>query len=690
MWKYYRRLLGICLCLCMCIGSVCGLTVTAVEENGAFAVRLPGSVHAGEPLQAAAENVPEGCTVIYSWKVGGVPVTGTGDTYTPTEDDLMKTIEVTAAATDGNALLTASASLFFSDLPVIYINTEGGQAITSKEEYINADMVIQGGGNYPDETFEGVTEIRGRGNSTWTMYPKKPYKLKLDKKTDLFGMGKNKHWVLLANYRDRMFMRTKLALDLSGALGMEYMESVFVDLVLNGEYVGNYLLCEQIRVGSTRVDIFDWEEAAEDAGGEAEDLSALTTANGYDLTGGYLMELNGYYDEVSKFKTNADVPFTFKSPEYANTNPEMMAYVQGYLQDFEDAVLSSDYYNAKGQHYSELFDVGDLIDWWLVNEFMMNADSGTWSAYMYKDVGDDLFHMGPVWDFDSSAGNYLDHSLQLPYNEWRRGKQGTWYTGLIRDPWFVSQLQARYWEMHDLFENLLVQMEQYHDELKHSAEADHAVWGIPTTFEYDYELVYDWIENRIRWMDEQFATEESALRSLGEYSDYNLTIKATDAAGATLPKDNTADPSLLSGAVVEKDDTLTLTVTTISQAATHVDLYLNGLKIATAPLSSQRATLTFDCSQLPAGERSVLQVRAYSDTQSLRATDHLTLRLKENVLPGDVNEDGAVNSLDARLVLQYAVDALTLTEKQLEAGDMNGDGVVDSPDARLILQAAVA
>lgn len=683
---FCKRLLGVCLCLCLLMGGVCSVAAVPAEE-GAFAVRLTGGARVGEPLTAEAENVPAGCTVVYTWKVGGELIAGTGASYTPAESDLFEMIEVTAAAVDGKTIETAAARAFCSDLPVIYIDTEGGQAVTSKEDYLTAHMVIQGGGEYPDETFDGITEIRGRGNSTWTMYPKKPYKLKLDEKTDLFGMGKNKHWVLLANYRDRALLRGKLAMDLSGAFGMEYMQSVYVDLVLNGEYVGNYQLCEQIRVGSTRVDIFDWEEAAEDAGGEAEDLSALTTENGYDLTGGYLMELNGYYDEVSKFMTEAQVPFTFKSPEYANTNPEMMAYVQGYLQDFEDAVLSDDYYNDKGRHYSELFDMDSLVDWWLVNEFTMNADSGTWSAYMYKDVGGDLFHMGPVWDFDSSLGNYVDHGMQLPYDQWRDGQQGTWYKALIGDPWFVSRLQSRYWEMHEAFENLLTQMEAYHDVLERSAGADHAVWGIPTTFEYEYELLYDWIENRIRWMDEQFATVESALSSLGEYGEGVLTLDAADAAGDPLPSDDTDDPALLSDAQVGPGGAVSLSVTSPVQNTVTAAVYLNGLRIAEAPLIDGRAAFTLDAGALPAGERAVVQVRAYDREGNLIGSRFLTLRA--SAVPGDVNGDGLVNSSDARLVLQYTVELTALTSAQLAAADVDGNGQVNSSDARRMLQTAV-
>ena len=126
-------------------------------------------------------------------------------------------------------------------LPVVYINTENGVKITSKEDYVNATMTIQGNDTYSDSSilYDGEIEIRGRGNSTWNM-PKKPYKIKLDKKANLFNMGKHKHWVLLANYSDESLMRNTLSYNLSGAMGMPQMETVWVDVVLNGKYVGNY------------------------------------------------------------------------------------------------------------------------------------------------------------------------------------------------------------------------------------------------------------------------------------------------------------------------------------------------------------------------------------------------------------------------------------------------------------------
>ena len=130
---------------------------------------------------------------------------------------------------------------YFSKLPMLYINTKDGEDITSKDEYKSADMFIQNNTEVSQAVYSGEISIKGRGNSTWKM-PKKPYRIKLDKKTDLFGMGKNKNWVLLANYVDESLMRNSTAAHIAEQLGLDYMDSVWTDVVLNGEYVGNYEL----------------------------------------------------------------------------------------------------------------------------------------------------------------------------------------------------------------------------------------------------------------------------------------------------------------------------------------------------------------------------------------------------------------------------------------------------------------
>ena len=416
--KKFKKILALALAGMMLFGSV-PVSAASVREDVVplaedtvieeFAVSFDsGFAEVGKALSAVVTGADN---VTYNWYVDGKYV-GNTSSYTPSESDLETWIEVVV----DNGTEQVSTKLYCSKLPVVYIDTEGGQPIVSKEDYIDATIKIQGNAQYSDSKvlYNGATEIRGRGNSTWAQ-PKKPYRLKLDKKTDVFGMGKSKHWVLLANYLDESLMRNTLAYDLSGEMGMEHLSTVWVDVIMNGEYVGNYQFCENIRVDDGRVEIIDWEGYCEDAAAviaEMEELDEdelvaymaeesmqwITTGSfyfngktyklsdyesellamtdedyGYKLesiselssliTGGYILELDEYYDEVSKFKTQSGQPMMFKNPEFAGTNSDMMDYVQTYVQAFEDAVQEYDYtveYEGQDVHYSELYDFEEL------------------------------------------------------------------------------------------------------------------------------------------------------------------------------------------------------------------------------------------------------------------------------------------------------------------------------------------
>ena len=106
--------------------------------------------------------------------------------------------------------------------------------------------------------------IRGRGNSTWKA-AKKPYKIKLEYKADVFGLGENTHWVLLANAFDTTTFKNRFVGWLGDKLNFEFTpRGVPVDVVIigkrNGEeisrdYLGNYLFAEHLRIGENRLEI---------------------------------------------------------------------------------------------------------------------------------------------------------------------------------------------------------------------------------------------------------------------------------------------------------------------------------------------------------------------------------------------------------------------------------------------------
>lgn len=278
---------------------------------------------------------------------------------------------------------------------------------------INADGTVVYSG--------GLTQIKGRGNSTW-LSDKKPYQIKLSEKTDLLQTGAEdnaaKTWVLLANYSDRTVMRNTLIYDLGLELGMDYCtENNWVNLYYDGEYRGCYLLSEKVEVGSGRVDITDLEELNEEAneGVDIEELPVQTgrTANGAtyqycagmnspgDITGGYLLELEistRVEAEICWFTTSRGQNVVVKSPEYASR--EEMEYIASLYQEWEDALFNGGINPSTGKKFTEYVDLRSAAVCYLANELSKNQDGFRTSAFFYKDAREDMMYMGPLWDYD--------------------------------------------------------------------------------------------------------------------------------------------------------------------------------------------------------------------------------------------------------------------------------------------------
>jgi hypothetical protein len=630
-----------------------------------------------EPLRAVVTGVPEGESPVFEWRVGGKLVSGADtDVYTPAKEELEQFIEVTVRAGGESN----SAKLFFSRLPVVYINTENNAPIVSKEDYLDATMRMQGNDQYNKETtklYEGELEIRGRGNTTWGQ-PKKPYKLKLAEKTNIMDMGKNKHWVLLANYTEESLMRNTVAYNLSGEMGMPYMQSTWVELILNGEYVGNYQFCEQIKIAKDRINIFDWEEYLKDAAEEiaiAEGFSkdqqdalekqlesnlgwVTSGVVSYDgntyriedyldlpqLNGGFLLELDDYYDELSKFRTNRNQPINFKSPELAYTNPEIMAYVKDYIQAFEDAAYAKDYfttYQGKRVRYDDLFDFDSMMQFWMVAELFMNCDAGYKSTYMYQDL-DGKFFMGPIWDMDWSAdgqGDTADYATWWT-TKFAPGAPRMWYM-MAHDPYFLVRAQEYYWSIRDtLLEDIVKEdgeIDSFFAYLKESGDANAALWKYPNSFEHDVQKFKSFLVNRCNWLDKQFETVDGFFRSINTFRpDAGLTLTATAEDGSALLQD-TVSQYAPAHAGLSAGDAVKLNVNVGKAGVSKVAFYVNGREAGRVTVENGRAELVLQQSALtaPEGSKDVVQVRGVDASGNLTdASNYLTLKKLDERIAG--------------------------------------------------------
>lgn len=638
----------------------------------------------GQKMKASVKNAPADTEFTYVWQ-NGKNTLSESDSYTPVSSDLNTFLTVRASLKTTGATV-AEKKIYCSKLPVVYIDTEDGYGITSKEVYKSATMRIQGNDNFNSTNstlYDGGISIRGRGNSTWNMsYSKLPYKIKLDTKTDLFGFGTSKHWALLANYMDESLLRNKTSYDLSGTMGMVYLKSANVEVILNGVYAGNYQLVGNVRIDKSRVNIHNWEDTASDVAkaiakkenikGDAKDAledyltehldwitSGSVTYSGQtyrigdyytglpkntdgsvDVSGGFLFELDAYYDEKSKFTTNAHQPIMFKNPEYAETNTTMFNTAKEYIQAVEDSFNASDFYatyQGEKKHYTDLVDMDSLVRYLMLNEFYWNTETMKKSTYMYKDLGGKLF-IGPVWDMDWTSNSQISAGETGNYRAWMvvtrsaEAQANSWYKSLIGDPYFVTKLYECYKENRQNFEDIVKTggiLDQQKEYLLESGNANYESGYVRAhvTFESEVERLRTFLQNRLEWLDGQFTSVDTLLASLGKY-------KASSAISVS------ADTT--------KENTTTLTVQTGRSSVKKVGFYVNGVLAAATDVTNGTAVYEAPDSLLikEDGKMNTVQVRGMDASGNLLSNGSIssyvdfTKKVAADALSGTVTISG--------------------------------------------------
>ncbi|MDE5877794.1 MAG: CotH kinase family protein [Muribaculaceae bacterium] len=373
--------------------------------------------------------------------------------------DLSRPATITVADTVG-AQRSYTLAVYHGNLPMVYIETPA--PILSKEEWVKkCSMTIVNAGESNVDLQK--VQLKGRGNSTWG-FPKKPYAVKLDSKTPLLGMPAHKRWCLLANWNDRTLLRNDVSFEVARhfpALAWT-PRGQFVEVTLNGEFMGNYYLCEQIKVAESRVNIT--EMTSDDTEGEA-------------LTGGYLFELDTNYDEVNKFRTPyRRLPVNFKDPDEDVLTPEQFAYASDYFSRIESIL----YGRAEGDIF-DYIDIDSFIDWWLMHELVFNGEpQSPKSSYMYKDRGG-LLCAGPVWDFDWGTLRPKDEV------DWYIDK-AIWYGALLKLPRFRERTKERWAMIRSGLEEIPAYIDAQAALISESAEVNYAQWPMNITPNGDEEL----------------------------------------------------------------------------------------------------------------------------------------------------------------------------------------------------------
>ena len=267
-----------------------------------------------------------------------------------------------------------------TNLPLVIINTEDSIEPFDKETYITCTVTIIKDNKIVTKE---KAKIKLRGNST-SRLDKKSYRLKFDSKQKILDMpAKAKNWAIIANYSDKTLMRYLLAHKISSLFELTYSPACeSVDMIVNGEFQGNFGFCDQMEEGKGRIEVTEMDK---------------TCIEEPEVTGGYVIAADGWARQGGDkyYLSNKGVVLVIKYPKDNDIVKEQESYILNAFNVVEDECYNN---------VIDKIDIDTFCKYLLVEDLTGNGET-FWSTYMYKERNDDKIYFGPVWDFDLAFDN---------------------------------------------------------------------------------------------------------------------------------------------------------------------------------------------------------------------------------------------------------------------------------------------
>lgn len=366
-----------------------------------------------------------------------------------------------------------------------YLCVDKSNSTSAKAAIVNADGTL----NDTD-----LKKIKGRGNTTWNA-DKKPFNLNFEDTVEVGTMQKTKQFSLLANFQDSAMCRNRILYDLGDAVGMRYSsDSRFVDFYVDGEYKGQYQMCQKIEPGKKNL-VFDVDE------------DDYIDDNG-NLKDRYSLLLEVPYGEDFYTTTNSGVDVVIKSPNVEDNDNLYANEVKAYVKKLFDEMYLALKNNS--QNLDELIDIDSFAKAYLVQELGKNWDTHSWYlTYVPDEDGNYKFYAAPIWDFDNSIGNALGVQSDLngfgvkdytEYTGWwcqyKRGSNNLSYLSsnnpkimeAAKRVWFEDFVPAiETFKAEGNTDTEILSSEVYYNYLAASADMNYMIW--------EMEADNDWISN---------------------------------------------------------------------------------------------------------------------------------------------------------------------------------------------------
>ena len=418
-------------------------------------------------------------------------------------------------------------------IPAVFVTVEAKEALFSKEEFANKQYVEKGNMILVEESGnilleEEMERFKVRGNLTSNL-EKKPFTFTLSEPAGLLGMRESRNWHLLANATDGSHIRNKIMMDWANELQAEeyHPTGEFVDLFLNGEYQGLYLLTETVEVSEQRLALDD--------------------------TNSMLLEMELDYRAIQEINYAAtEKEHYWVVHKEQPLGEEALREVSEYLNDIESALYSEDGRGQlTGKSLKELLDFESWTDSWLLKEISSDQDLGTTSQFAMVEDWEDrsVLVAGPEWDFDGSLGNAMVPWAREPRNlaaaipntkGIQSVNQNKWLSQMYRQKEFkellvekfVSEIQPK---IHRLLET---EIDAYAESIRRPALMDSLRWigndvmdyfAFPENFclgeQTDYRK-YDVLDCQVAMIKEFLKEKEQFLYELWvEEAEFELMIE---------------------------------------------------------------------------------------------------------------------------------------------------------------------
>ena len=372
----------------------------------------------------------------------------------------------------------------YAGLPRIVIETKDYAGVRDRETEIPSRLQIYGEKVPESEVLE--LTVRGRGNSSFKM-PKYGMKLEFEDKVSLFGMPKSKDWALVANFGDKTHLRNYMMMRLSEWLGATYTPKMqFVELYLNRNYMGLYLLTETVKVAKNRVNI------------EKNDTTFLVEKEDIKK-----------YDPPYVITDDFQYIYHIKSPK--ELSEESLQLLSDHLNSFENFLTHQ--YRYSRDEILKWIDLEDYLLFYWVQEYSKNEDGNYARSVFFTWTKGEPIHFGPLWDFDLAFGNASRERNQNPEDWYIRAYRLNRY---IMNNSLVDSAASAYWRMHrDTFYELIDSIPVYRSIIERAVENEYRRWPVMQNTEnwalkdpydsYDeaVETMVDWMKKRYQWIDRE-------------------------------------------------------------------------------------------------------------------------------------------------------------------------------------------